>query len=144
MEKWFDNEMLIDFLQNQLPKLFDLCQSMDLLPSKCNNDFEKVRERNLELLERDGCLNEVLKKSFEELAADDTLSDAEREDKRATLCSMTVVLKIASWEQIRLLMALQHSFVSKSCIYELIDFCNSITQAKQNLDNFKDGVKNGK
>lgn len=156
--KWSNDEKLVTFLELQLPKLVELCVGMDVLPLPCNNDLnmtkaerqryyanlDKLKEQNARLLERDGSLNDALKERFEQLAADTTLSDDERKQSHNTLTSMAAVLKMASWEQIRLLMALQHSPVTKTQIYELIDFCNTLTVAKQHLDEFKNGGKNGK
>ena len=156
--KWSNDEKLVTFLELQLPKLVELCVGMDVLPLPCNNDLnmtkaerqryyanlEKLKQQNAELLERDGSLNDVLKERFEKLATDKTLTDDERKQTHTTLTSMAAVLKMASWEQIRLLMALQHSPVNKTQIYELIEFCNTLTVAKQHLDGFKNGGKNGK
>lgn len=158
LPNWTESETLVDFFEVQLPKIVELMQSVGALPVTCNNELnmtkaereryysnlEKLKQQNAELLERDGSLNDVLKSRFEQLANDKTLSDDERKDTHNTLTSMAAVLKMASWEQIRLLMALQHSPVTKTQIFELINFCNTLTVAKQHLDNFKNGDKNGK
>lgn len=156
MEKWSYNEMLVEFLHNQLPKIVELCVDMDVLP--CNNELnmtkaerqryyanlDKLKEQNAMLLERDGSLNDVLKERFDKLNADKTLSEDERKQEHATLCSMSAVLKMASWMEIRLLMAIQHSYITNTQLHELIDFCNSVAVARQHLDKFKAGSKNGK
>jgi len=152
------NEELIKFLEVQLSKIVEVLNYVGALPQTCNNELnmtkterqryyanlDRLKEQNAKLLARDGSLNDVLKERFDKLNSDKDLTEAERKQQHATLCSMSAVLKMASWEQIRLLMAMQRSYITKTQIYELIEFCNSVAVAKQHLDKFKDGAKNGK